>query len=157
MVTKTMRAVFGLALLTVVTGCAETATVAPSGKAPAMAAAKASLYQRLGGKDAITAVVDKFVGNVAADNRINKFFASTDIPKLKTHLVNQVCEATGGPCTYTGRTMKATHAGMGVGEEDFNALVQDLVAALDFYKVPKAEKDELLGALGSMKGDIVTR
>lgn len=125
-------------------GCAETQM--PS---------KPSLYQRLGGKDAITAVVDKFVGNVAADNRINKFFASTDIPKLKTHLVNQICEATGGPCKYTGRTMKATHAGMGLSDADFNALVQDLVAALDFYKVGRAEKDELLGTLGSMKGDIV--
>jgi hemoglobin len=118
---------------------------------------KPSLYQRLGGRDAITAVVDKFVGNVAADNRINKFFASTDIPKLKTHLVNQVCEATGGPCKYTGRTMKATHAGMGLTNADFDALVQDLVGALDFYKVGKAEKDELLAALGPMRSDIVER
>ncbi len=116
-----------------------------------------SLYQRLGEKEAITAVVDTFVANVAADNRINKFFGSTDIPKLKMHLVDQICEATGGPCRYTGRTMKATHAGMGVTEADFNALVQDLVAALDHYQVGKAEKEELLSALGSMKGDIVTR
>lgn len=120
-------------------------------------AAKPSLYQRLGGKDAIMAVVDKFVGNVAADTRINKFFGSTDIPKLKGHLVDQVCEASGGPCKYKGRTMKATHAGMGLTEADFNALVQDLVAALDFYKVGKTEKDELLGVLGSMKGEIVER
>ena len=127
-------------------GCAET-----------QMASKPSLYQRLGGKDAITAVVDKFVGNVAADNRINKFFASTDIPKLKTHLVNQVCEATGGPCKYTGRTMKATHTGMGLTNADFDALVQDLVGALDFYKVGKAEKDELLAALGPMRSDIVER
>ncbi|MGE3152958.1 MAG: group 1 truncated hemoglobin [Nitrospiraceae bacterium] len=127
-------------------GCAET-----------QMASKPSLYQRLGGKEAITAVVDKFVGNVAADNRINKFFASTDIPKLKTHLVDQVCEATGGPCKYKGRTMKATHAGMGLTNADFDALVQDLVAALDFYKVGKVEKDELLAALGPMRSEIVER
>lgn len=120
-------------------------------------AVQPSLYHRLGGKEAITAVVDKFVANVAADNRINKYFGSTDIPKLKGHLVDQVCEATGGPCKYRGRTMKATHAGMGLTDADFNALVQDLVAALDFHKVGKAEKEELLGALGSMKGDIVER
>lgn len=148
MVKSGLFGVVGLAGLLLLSACAETQQAAP---------AKASLYQRLGGKDAIIAVVDRFVGNVAADNRINKFFASTDIPKLKTHLVNQVCQATGGPCQYTGRTMKATHAGMGVGEADFNALVQDLVAALDHYKVPQREKDELLGALGSMKGDIVER
>ena len=69
-----------------------------------------SLYERLGGKDAITAVVETFVTNVGADKRINGFFASTDLAKLKLHLVNQICEASGGPCKYTGRTMKRTHA-----------------------------------------------
>ena len=116
-----------------------------------------TLYQRLGGKEAIAAVVDKFVDNVARDERINKFFSGTNLPQLKVHLVDQICETTGGPCTYTGRSMKATHAGMGVSDAHFEALVQDLVAALDFYKVGQAEKDELLAALGSMRGDIVER
>ncbi len=65
-----------------------------------------SLYDRLGGKDAITAVVDDFVGNVAADKRINGFFAKADIPRLKHNLVDQICSATGGPCTYTGKDMR---------------------------------------------------
>ena len=116
-----------------------------------------SLYERLGGKGAITAVVDEFVANVAADTRINKFFASTDIPKLKMHLVNQICEASGGPCKYTGRTMKETHQGMGVSTADFNALVEDLVKALDKFKVGEKEKNELLSVLGPMKGDIVEK
>jgi hemoglobin len=115
------------------------------------------LYDRLGGKGAITAVVDTFVGNVGGDKRISGYFATTDIPKLKMHLVNQICEAAGGPCTYTGRTMKQTHAGMGVDEAAFNALVEDLVKALDHHKVGKAEKDELLGILGPMKSDIVEK
>ena len=115
------------------------------------------LYERLGGKDAITAVVDTFVGKVGADQRINGYFASTDLTKLKMHLVNQICEASGGPCKYTGRTMKQTHAGMGVTDAAFGALVEDLVAALDHYKVGKTEKDELLGVLGTMKGDIVEK
>ena len=116
-----------------------------------------SLYDRLGGKGAITAVVETFVGNVGGDTRINGFFASTDLTKLKMHLVNQICEASGGPCKYTGRTMKQTHTGMGVHDAAFGALVEDLVAALDHHKVGKPEKDELLGVLGPMKSDIVEK
>jgi hemoglobin len=116
-----------------------------------------SLYERLGGKPALTAVIDQFVANVANDTRINGRFATTDIARLKHNLVDQVCMGTGGPCTYTGRDMKTTHAGMGVTTADFNALVQDLVAALDAFKVPEREKQELLGILGPMKEDIVER
>lgn len=116
-----------------------------------------SLYDRLGGKGAITAVVETFVGNVGGDARINGFFRSTDLTKLKMHLVNQICEASGGPCKYTGRTMKQTHAGMGVHDAAFGALVEDLVSALDHHKVGKTEKDELLGVLGPMKSDIVEK
>ena len=114
-----------------------------------------SLYDRLGGQGAIVAVVDDFVGNVAADNRINKFFARTDIPRLKRLLVEQICAGTGGPCTYTGRDMKSAHAGMGITDAQFNALVEDLVKSLDKFKVPEKEKGELLGVLGPMKPSIV--
>ena len=116
-----------------------------------------SLYDRLGGKGAITAVVETFVGKVGGDARINSYFKSTDLVKLKMHLVNQICEASGGPCKYTGRTMKQTHAGMGVSDAAFGALVEDLVGALDHHKVGKAEKDELLNVLGPMKSDIVEK
>ncbi|MEO8575860.1 MAG: group 1 truncated hemoglobin [Gemmatimonadales bacterium] len=117
--------------------------------------ADSSLYARLGGKDAITAVIGDFVGNVAADKRINARFAKTDIPHLKQMLVDQVCQATGGPCTYTGKTMRDAHTGMKITEADFNALVEDLTKSLDKFKVPDREKSELLTALGGMKGDIV--
>jgi hemoglobin len=115
-----------------------------------------SLYERLGKKDAITAVVDDFVGRVANDTRINGKFANANIPRLKMLLVEQICAASGGPCTYTGRDMKTTHAGMGVTGEQFDALVGDLVASLNKFKVPEREKNELLSALGPMKKDIVT-
>lgn len=114
-----------------------------------------SLYDRLGGKDAITAVVDDFVGNVAADTRINGYFAHADIPRLKRNLVDQICSATGGPCTYTGKDMKTAHKGMGIKDADFNALVEDLVKSLDKFKVPDKEKGELLGILGPLKPQIV--
>jgi len=118
-------------------------------------AADRSLYERLGGQGAIQAVVTKFISNVGADKRINHYFKDTDLKQLNKHLVNQVCQASGGPCTYEGRDMKTTHKGMGITTADFNALVEDLVKALDTFNVPKKEKDELLGILGPMKSDIV--
>jgi hemoglobin len=121
-----------------------------------------SLYTRLGGKTAITAVVDEFVARVAADTRINAFFTATAsdpkrLAKFKMNLVDQICEASGGPCKYKGKDMKTAHAGMGIGGGDFNALVEDLVGALDKFKVGPTEKDQLLGALGPMKKDIVEK
>ncbi len=115
----------------------------------------ASLYERIGGLDAISAVIDSFVARCAGDDRINPKFERTDIPRLRKMLVDQVCEATGGPCTYTGRSMRETHDGMGVTAGEFDALVEDLVATLDEFDVPKAEQEELLTLLGSMRDEIV--
>lgn len=131
------------------TSPATTTTTQPSGT---------SLYDRLGGIDAIRAVVKDFVEEqVAKDPRINARFANTDIPKLEEHLTNQICEATGGPCKYTGRSMKESHAGMGVTEAEFNALVEDLKKSLAKFEVPQAEQDELIGALAKMHDDIVEK
>lgn len=116
-----------------------------------------SLYDRLGGKTAIIAVIDDFVANVAADKRINGFFAKADIPHLKMELVDQVCAATGGPCKYTGKDMKTTHAGMGIASKDFDALVEDLGKSLVKFKVGKKEQKELVGALAPLKKDIVEK
>ena len=114
-----------------------------------------SLYDRLGGQPAIVAVVDDFVGNVAADNRINGFFAKTDIPRLKRLLVEQICAGTGGPCTYTGRSMPEAHRGMKITDAQFGALVEDLQKTLNKFKVPEKEQSELLAILGPMKPAIV--
>jgi len=145
---RTMMAMLGAGLLMV--GC--------SGSMESKGTmAERPLYDRLGGKPAITAVIDDFVGNVAADTRINKRFAGADIPRLKSRLVDQVCEASGGPCKYTGASMRDAHKGMNITDAEFGALVEDLVKSLDKFKVPAKEKNELLGALGGMKGDIVGR
>jgi hemoglobin len=114
-----------------------------------------SLYDRLGGLDAIKAVIDDFVGRVAADDRINKKFAKTNIPRVKFFLVQQVCAATGGPCKYEGNSMPKAHKNMKVTAGEFDALVGDLVASLDHFNVPAAEKNELLGILGPLKSQIV--
>lgn len=130
-------------------------TIAACSSTPMSAAKPASLYDRLGGKPAITAVVDDFIGNVAADAAINKRFANANIPRLKGLLVDQICAASGGPCTYAGKDMVSAHKGMAITEAEFGALVGDLVKSLDKFKVPEKEKGELLGALGSMKNAVV--
>jgi hemoglobin len=131
-------------------------------KQAAAGGAQKSLYDRLGGKTAIVAVVDDFVGNCAGDKRINAFFAATAadnarLTRFKDNLVNQICEAAGGPCKYTGKDMKTAHQGMGISSADFDALVEDLVKSLDKFKVAKADKDTLLGVLGPMKPQIVEK
>jgi hemoglobin len=121
-----------------------------------------TLYDRLGGKKGITAVVDDFVGRAAGDSRIASFFKAdvadpARLKKFKGNLVDQICQAAGGPCKYTGKDMKTAHAGMGISTADFTALVEDLVAALDKAKVAEADKNALLGVLGPMKSDIVEK
>ena len=113
-----------------------------------------SLYERLGGSESITAVVEDFRDRVAKDSRINQKFAKTDLVRLRQMLIDQVCEATGGPCKYTGRTMKEAHAGMKVTSGEFDALVQDLVATFNHFKVGKAEQCEVLGVLGGSSREL---
>src|ERR1044071_9691231 len=86
--------------------------LAACSSAPMMADKPASLYDRIGGKPLHSAVVDDCIGNVAGDARINKRFAGANIPRLKTMLVDQICAASGGPCTYTGKDMVSAHKGM---------------------------------------------
>ena len=143
------RLAIGVLSLGILVGCATTGEQ--------MATKEKSLYDRLGGKPAITAVVDDFTARVAADRRINRFFANTDVPAFNAKLVDQICEASGGPCKYTGKDMKTAHAGMGITDAEFNALVENLVTTLDKFKVPEKEKGELLGALGPMRKDIVAQ
>jgi hemoglobin len=115
----------------------------------------ATLYERLGGLDAITAVVDSAVARQGGDDRINRKFGRTDIPHLKKNFVDQVCEATGGPCTYTGRSMPEAHDGMQVTAGEFDAFIQDLEEVLDEFNVPTTEHQELLGLLLPLRDEIV--
>jgi hemoglobin len=115
----------------------------------------ATLYQRLGGQAAITAVVDDALANVAVDPRINQRFRTSDTMRLKNGLVELLCDRTGGPCTYRGRNMSDAHEGMMIRDDEFDALVDDLVRALDKHRVPAREKNELLALLGRMKNAII--
>jgi hemoglobin len=120
-----------------------------------------TLYDRLGGMPAITAVVEDFVGNCAGDARIKNFFVATaaDPARLTTFkklVAEQVCQGSGGPCKYSGKSMKETHLKMAIQDAHFTAVVEDLVKSLNKFKVAKADQDALLAILGPMKGDIVT-
>lgn len=118
-----------------------------------------SLYDQLGGLAGISAVMNDFVGNLAGDDRINEFFVNLPplrLARLKELLIQQVANASGGPVEYTGGDMASVHAGKGITMDDFNALVEDLVAALDNNGVSARAKQALLGALAPMAADIVT-
>ena len=114
-----------------------------------------SLYDRLGGGDAINALTESWVARVGADDRANGKFVRTDIERLMKEVVDQLCEATGGRCAYTGRSMLETQAGMKVTAGEFDVVMQHLDAALDELNVPKTERDELAGLLRPMRDDIV--
>jgi len=119
-----------------------------------------SLYKRLGGYDAIAAVVDDFIMRLVNDKQFARFFggASTDSKKrLRQLIVEQLCEATGGPCFYTGRSMKASHGGLGITEAEWQAAAKHLAATLDKFKVPQQEKEEVLTIVTSLKKDIVEK
>jgi len=120
----------------------------------------ASLYKRLGGYDAIAGVTDDFLGRLASGPQLGRFFVghSTDsIKRIRGDVVDFLCVATGGPCTYSGRDMKTSHTGLKITDDDWNIAVKDLVATLDKFKVPAKEKDEVLSAVAGLKGDIVGR
>ena len=114
-----------------------------------------SLYERLGGVDAITAVVRAVVERQMKDDRISQKFARTNEDRLIKEFVDMICQATGGPCTYTGRNMTEAHHDMGVTGGEWDAFVEDVVAVLNDFKVGKAEQDELLSLLAPLRGEIV--
>jgi hemoglobin len=117
--------------------------------------AAGTLYDRLGGMPAIEKVTGDFIAIVVKDERINTRFANADAANLKKQLVDQICQASGGPCEYKGKDMKTAHTGMKITDEEFGALVEDLVKALKDNGVKDPEIQELGTELGKMKGDIV--
>jgi len=119
-----------------------------------------SLYERVGGYNALAAVVDDFIGRLVSDKQFEKFFIgqSTDSKKrIRQHILDQFCAATGGPCVYTGREMKTAHAGLGITNAEWDAAAKHLVASLDKFKVPEKEKGEVLAFVVTLKKDIVEK
>jgi len=138
------------------------AAVAPFYAAPPQACAQQqkSLYQRLGGYDALAAVTDDFLGRLTTDPQLKRFFVGHNkegLTRIRQHVIDFLCVATGGPCAYIGQDMKTAHTGLGITEDDWNASVKDLIATLNKFNVPEKEKNEVLSAISSLHGDIVGR
>lgn len=136
-------ALLAAALAAAVAGCA---TRPPAG----------DLYGQFGGRAGLEALVEELLVRVLEDERINAGFAEVDLVNLSDRLVEQFCAELGGPCVYTGRSMSESHAGLGVSEADFNALVEDLVAAMEARGIPRSAQNRLLARLAPMHADIVS-
>ncbi len=122
------------------------------------ASSQESLYKRLGGYDAIAAVSDDFISRLAGDAQLSKFLAGLSVDsqkKLRQNLVDFICNATGGPCLYVGRDMKTAHTGLHITEDQWNIAAGHLTESLNKFHVGDKEKDELLGAVISIKDQIV--
>ncbi|HSA93581.1 MAG TPA: group 1 truncated hemoglobin [Terriglobales bacterium] len=117
-----------------------------------------SLYKRLGGYDALAAVTDDFLNRLATDPQMGRFFqglSTSSVIKTRQHIVDFLCQATGGPCAYHGRDMKTAHAGLKISKADWDLSVKLLTATLDKFQVPAKEKGEVLAAVGGLEKDIV--
>ncbi len=153
-----------LLCILIMMGACATSAPKEEAAAPAEAAATAqetaTLYDRLGGKDAIKAVVSDFVDAVDADDRMQndavaQRLKAINVDELKAKITNLVCQGAGGPCEYKGRNMKQAHVGLNITDAEFDIVVENLVKTLDKYKVPEKEKNDLLGLLGPMRADVV--
>ena len=146
--------IFLLSLIFVMMSSHSTRALGQSDPAPK----EKSLYERIGGYDALSLVVDEFMKRLADDKQLARFLVglSDDSKKrLRQHLLNQFCQATGGPCIYTGREMKTAHTGLKITESDWDRAARALVETLDKFKVPKKEKDEVVAFVLSLKKDVV--
>ncbi len=140
------HAVIAFALLMSI-GCAGTASQKYTGKD--------ALYQELGRSEGITRVVDLFFQRINADARINTLFRNVDHDDLRRLVIEQMCAASGGPCTYTGRSMEESHSGLNLTDADFDAFVGDLVTAMNEANVAKSTQKKLLAILGPMRAQVV--
>jgi hemoglobin len=119
-----------------------------------------TLYQRLGGYDALSAVVNDLAVRLVTDKQLGIYFkglSNDSKNKLIAHLTDFVCSATGGPCIYTGRDMKTAHEGLGISDSDCNRFVELTKETLNKFKVPAKEQQEFLQAVAPLKGVIVEK
>lgn len=121
------------------------------------ARADKTLYESMGGETVLRTAVDHFADNVQTDNRINFTFAEADISKFKRLIFEQLCNLSGGPCKYTGRDMRTSHAKLKINNAEFNALAEDLYIALDQAGVPYRLQNQLMALLAPMQHQIVTQ
>jgi hemoglobin len=136
--------VTSLALCLLLAGCAATGTKAP-------------LFEQLGGTAGIEALTEDLLVRSADDPRIAFQFAEADIAHLHAQLSIHLCAISDGPCTYTGRDMRAAHLGLGITEAQVNALVENLIDAMDARDIPVTTQNALLARLAPLRGEMLHR
>lgn len=127
---------------------------------PPVNAADTLLYRRLGGYDGIASVTDSFLARIKADTAINTYFAKLDpvqMNRVRQNVVDQLCAASGGPCLYVGKSMRDAHASLRITRDVFDRFVADFEATMTSLNVKDREKSDVLAALRSMRGDVVTK
>ena len=152
-------AAFAFALALAISGCesekpAVTEAPKPAAARPAPPASRL-LFDRLGGQEGLTAIVEGLISNIGADPKTRLHFTNINIGRFKTKMVEYLCEQTGGPCKYTGVDIKAAHAPLQLGNAAFDAFMEDLTKSLDNKQVAQSDKDELLELLGKLRPDVV--
>ena len=116
-----------------------------------------TLYDRIGGKDAVNAAVDIFYDKIMADSRINHFFENVDMKKQRAKQKIFLIYAFGGAPNYSGKSMRDAHAHLKLTEDDFNAVAENLVTTLNDLNVPQDMIDEIIAIVGSTKDDVLNR
>jgi hemoglobin len=141
---KALAMTFVLAFLLVMTGCQ---TTTGTGSSPV-------LYEQLGKRAGIANIVEDLLYLIVEDERINEHFAGIDVAQFHTNLTDQLCSVSGGPCTYTGRGMRESHADMNITGTEFNALAENLILAMEKNGVPTGAQNRLIQRLAPMYPDI---
>jgi hemoglobin len=144
---KTRNALSTLTLVAALAGAAFTSS--------ARAQSDDSLYQQLGAQPGLVTLTDDFTARLMADPRMNPFFKDIDEKEFKTHLVEQLCQVSGGPCKYSGKDMKKAHSGQDITRSNFNALVEVLQQSMDAQGIAFRVQNRLLAQLAPMHRDIV--
>ena len=117
-----------------------------------------TLYERLGGYDAIAAVADALMVRIKDDDKLRRFYdhrGADGIAREQQLLIDFLCTSTGGPMVYTGRDMKSLHVGMRLDEEDWKRAMNHLATVLDTFEVPEQEKGEVMSFHENLKSEIV--
>lgn len=147
MMTRKTRAGLGVLLLTA------TLTLGACSAVPD----EENLYLALGGEQAIAVIVENFILEIARDERIIDHFEVSNVQRFRVMMNEHLCMVADGPCEYTGDSMIDTHAGMGVTEGDFNAIVENMMAAMNKAGIPLGPQNRLLARLATFRGEIIYR
>jgi hemoglobin len=118
--------------------------------------ASSALYQALGEKSGLVKLMDDFVPRLQADPRLAEAFKKANVENLKSQLVDQICQVSGGPCEYKGPDMKVAHNNMDITKTDFNALVEVLQKSMDAQGITFSSQNKLLAKLAPMHRDVIT-